>query len=579
MVRALTTAVIAALAAAALAAPAPAAEFKQLLARTTAAQIPATGRNGTDASGWHAQGTEPGGPAPFSSVKPKSTIPLKLVNNKGGNVYAYVVATDGDGHAYILKQDGTPYYPAPTSGTPSNVDSSAYIKLGSGTTTVNLGEYMQSGRIYMSTSPMTLTSNLQGSKVYINGPGIGNPSDPNNDILYGFAEVNYAPGANGQPDNMYSNLSYVDELGLPISMQIESSQDSACLIRGISSDGLSQVCKALESQQSTDGKPWGGLCSKDGSGNYVRAISPNQGNIGPVNGQFDGYYEPYVSQVFDHFTSTPLTVKLNSGSYSATVQNGELVFNNGGGSWAKPSTQDIFSCEGALANTGASPHDQIGPVLCAAFTHSTLLQSGGNNQIDGVPQAQYYTTSPTSHWCRIIHANEVDGRGVRLPRSSYPVSTSLTCRSTASPTTSRSLPVALTPGTPPPAARARSRALLTSVPAVSATTRTPPSSPSTPAATLLRGAQQGSRARRARRARRAQHRTGKEGGWASSRIAWSLGRVGQALDTLATWASGGTVRPGVAWDGHGHAWDSYQGPLCKGTKFLDPNPRASLVAV
>ena len=51
--------------------------------------------------------------------------------------------------------------------------------------------------------------------------------------------------------------------------------------------------------------------------------------------------------------------------------------------------------------------------ISAAFNRSTLLTD--TNQPDGENPANYYKTSPTNHYARIIHATAQDGRGYAFP--------------------------------------------------------------------------------------------------------------------------------------------------------------------
>lgn len=54
------------------------------------------------------------------------------------------------------------------------------------------------------------------------------------------------------------------------------------------------------------------------------------------------------------------------------------------------------------------------PRLCAAIVRTTLLVAGGEFQ-PGPSAEEYYTVNPTSHYSRVIHENEVDGKGYAFP--------------------------------------------------------------------------------------------------------------------------------------------------------------------
>jgi hypothetical protein len=51
--------------------------------------------------------------------------------------------------------------------------------------------------------------------------------------------------------------------------------------------------------------------------------------------------------------------------------------------------------------------------LAAAFNRSTLLVD--SHQPDGEVVSNYYKTTPTNHYSRIVHAANTDGRGYAFP--------------------------------------------------------------------------------------------------------------------------------------------------------------------
>jgi hypothetical protein len=76
-------------------------------------------------------------------------------------------------------------------------------------------------------------------------------------------------------------------------------------------------------------------------------------------------------------------------------------------SFAKPTSANVWGCDGALG----APNDQVvGPIartLCAALHRSTLgridVQPGGG-------PADFYQGAVTNHYSRLIHQNMVDGK-------------------------------------------------------------------------------------------------------------------------------------------------------------------------
>ena len=79
----------------------------------------------------------------------------------------------------------------------------------------------------------------------------------------------------------------------------------------------------------------------------------------------------------------------------------------------KPTAADIFGCNSGpflIQGPDNDVYRAIVPRLCAAFTRTTLLMDGGNVQ-PSVGRSSYYLSSPSSHYSRITHDYEIDGRG------------------------------------------------------------------------------------------------------------------------------------------------------------------------
>ena len=348
---------------------------------------------------------------------PPAPLPLTLTNNIGGELYAYLTGTDGDGASFFLQKDGTPYYPAnPAAGIPpTEITADIAIPLSTskgGQVTVSLTNFVSSGRIYFSIGKMTFAVNNGPQGAVIVAPSFTNPSDPNADVDYGFVEFTWDPTY-----GIYSNLSYVDFVGIPIAQVMQTASGNTCTVKGLPGNAIDSICSALDAQGAKDGQPWGSSCQTDTSGKNLRVLAPL--HVGEIpNGQgFNNYYESYVDQVWQKYASEKLTITAgDSGTYTGQVQGDALVFDSGD-SFQKPSITDIWGCNsGPFANpagSGSQAALAIVPRLCAAFVRSTLLLEGGNVNPDGVNPSQYYPTdgTPTDHYSRIVHATETDGKG------------------------------------------------------------------------------------------------------------------------------------------------------------------------
>ena len=88
-----------------------------------------------------------------------------------------------------------------------------------------------------------------------------------------------------------------------------------------------------------------------------------------------------------------------------------MVFTNTAGqtvaTFQKPSTANVFGCDGAIQ----APNDNIvGPIartLCAALNRSTLAEISVQPSTDA---SKFYQATPTNQYSRFIHANMVDGK-------------------------------------------------------------------------------------------------------------------------------------------------------------------------
>jgi Beta-1,3-glucanase/Carbohydrate binding module (family 6) len=336
------------------------------------------------------------------------TLNIALKNNTSSpTVYAYITGQDTSRNSVLLIQsDGhTPYYPASPSSSLSPLAVDCGIRLGpSGSTITITIPRISSARVWVSIdTPLVFLLNPGPGLVE---PSVTNPSDPNIATTWGFCELTF------NEEQLYANISYVDFVSVPISLALTNSSGEVKSVLGIPNDGLDTVCAQLASQQSADGKGWGGLIVSSG-GRNLRALSPNLGTV--VNPSlFQGYFDPYVNQVWSKYTSTSLLVDTQAtwGVVSGTVgPDGQFTF-PGLGSFSKPSTRDIFSCStGPFVVTSAAMAALV-PRLSAAFNRSTLLLSSSQPSAN---TNQYYMNPITNHYSRIVHQVSVDKRGYAFP--------------------------------------------------------------------------------------------------------------------------------------------------------------------
>ncbi|KAI2636048.1 hypothetical protein GGS21DRAFT_514355 [Xylaria nigripes] len=332
------------------------------------------------------------------------SLKIALHNNTDSNqVFAYItgLAIQYGWQRCILKADGKGlYFPLNPPATISPFTEDCAIPLGPpGNTVVIEIPQMAGGRIWLSRGSK-LTFFLNPGPALVE-PSVLNPSDPNIPVDFGFCEFTL------NDEQLYANISYVDFVPrLPIAINLETASGSVQDVAGMAADGLDQLANELQLQAEKDGWPWDKLIIMD-NGKPLRILNPTHG--GAVGASFAGYFEPYVQEVWARLkTDPPLRFDTQSaaGYLYASVEEDDLLV--GDEAFDKPSTADIFGCNSGPFTTGPSPtRNAIIPRLAAAFVRSALLESDDHPS----PPSTFYRRDPTSHYARLVHKINLDGKG------------------------------------------------------------------------------------------------------------------------------------------------------------------------
>ncbi|WP_042372114.1 beta-1,3-glucanase family protein [Streptacidiphilus neutrinimicus] len=337
-------------------------------------------------------------PGLAATASAAASLPVTLQNNSGANtaVYAYISGADATGWPGFVGSDGAFHRLANPSATLTPVPDYSIALGASGTsTTLTLTDYVIGGRVWFSVGKKIQFFVNPGSVPGLVQPGFTS-SDPNWLTDWTFCEFTY------NSTNLYANISYVDLVASPISMQTTGSSGTQT-VSPLPAGALASIASGLVAQHAGDGAPWDTLVATDSSGAVLRVMSPVHSAT-----DFGGYWNSYLDQVWSRFASTPLTVDTQSfGTFTGTVSGGVLTFsglNDDGVAFTRPSASDIFSCNsGPLYNSGGDARGAVAARLGAALNRSTLLLSGGENQPGGVTSAQYYTNAVTNHYARLVH--------------------------------------------------------------------------------------------------------------------------------------------------------------------------------
>lgn len=346
------------------------------------------------------------------AVEANAQLPLIFTNNfSGGSVNVYVTGLDVNNDIVFLLSSGQWYYaPSTTSSTPVQITEDVSIPLGGqgSSTQVTLPDYISSGRIWVAAGNLDFYVVDAGGETGLVEPSAVNPSDPSAGVNWGFVELTNNAGG------IYADISYVDFVGMPLGITLESSDAGTQSAPGVSSNAVASVCSALQAQGASDGQPWGELCVTDSSGNPIRVLAPYD-YISLSNSAFSSYWTSYIDQVWSYYTDNVLTIDTqeSAGEVACQVSGGTLNCAGDNRGYSQPSAGDIFGCNSgpfAIQENDNAIHQAVVPRLCAAFDRTTLLLSGGNVQ-PSLGSSSYYTTEPTNFYSKFVHENEVDGTG------------------------------------------------------------------------------------------------------------------------------------------------------------------------
>ncbi|WP_433869098.1 glycoside hydrolase family 64 protein [Saccharopolyspora sp. CA-218241] len=339
--------------------------------------------------------------APFASAAPE-TLKFVLRNDSGTTAHAYIAGfSDIEKKAVFIRPDGTKYFPEASGPVPQPLGEDPAIPV-AGSVEVTVPR-MYGARVYFVTDDKLTFQAVRGADgtTAVVHPNFVSDTDPNFGKDWTFAEFTL------NSVQLYANISYVDFVAAPISLHLTAASGDQH-VPGMPTGGMDQVARGLREQ----GGSWSNLV-QDSGGSVVRVLSPNHRAA-----DFAGYMEPYVDQVYAKYASERLyidTQRPDLGVLEGGVEGSELVF--GAERFAKPSTADIWSCNGGpFANNPGSDSPErlaIVPRLAAAFNRSTLLINP--EQPHGEDPATFYQHDVTNHYARVVHANLPDGKGYAFP--------------------------------------------------------------------------------------------------------------------------------------------------------------------
>ncbi|SDT78297.1 beta-1,3-glucanase family protein [Actinoplanes derwentensis] len=347
--------------------------------------------------------TTPAATTPAQTVPPAGDLlPVTLTNNSGRNqpVFVYVLGVNlQTGKLGYVNASGafTPWtgggpvpVPAPDVAIPGPANGSS--------TTIKVLKNL-SGRIYFSFGEK-LDFRLTGDGLVQPAPWAG--GDPNRDILFDWSEFTL----NGS--GLWLNSSQVDMFAVPHVVSVTGGSGKTSKTGEVVAGGRQKVIDAVKANPD-----FAKSVVTGSDGTVLRVLAP--GKAADAGLMSPTYLDSYITSAWNAYTAKTLTVvpfgDRPDVKYSGRTAGNVMNFTDGTGrtvaSFTKPSTANVWGCDGALG----APNDQIvGPIartLCAALWRTTL---GTIDTQPGGTAADFYRSGPANPYAKAVHDHMIDGK-------------------------------------------------------------------------------------------------------------------------------------------------------------------------
>ncbi|BCJ42165.1 hypothetical protein GCM10010168_64570 [Actinoplanes ianthinogenes] len=226
--------------------------------------------------------------------------------------------------------------------------------------------------------------------------------DPNHDILFDWSE--FTVNSSG----LWLNSSQVDMFAVPHVVSVTGGGGVTSTTGEVRSGGRQKVIDAIKASPA-----FAKSVVTRADGTVLRVLAP--GKAADAGLMSPTYLDPYIKSAWSAYATKNLTVvpfgDRPDVKYTGRTSGDVMSFTDATGrtvaSFTKPSTANVWGCDGALG----APNDQVvGPIartLCAALQRTTL------GRLDVQPSgtaADFYQGDPANLYAKVIHQNMVDGK-------------------------------------------------------------------------------------------------------------------------------------------------------------------------
>ncbi|WP_433826668.1 beta-1,3-glucanase family protein [Actinoplanes sp. CA-015351] len=338
---------------------------------------------------------------PTTPAKVEGLLPVTFTNDSGRDeaVHLYVLGTnlatgklgysDATGRFTPWTGGATVPVPAPDVSIPGPAKGKS--------TTIQIPENL-SGRIYFSFGSK-LDFRLTADGLVQPAPWAG--GDPNRDILFDWSEFTL------NDSGLWLNSSQVDMFAVPHIVSV-TGKSASSQTGEVKPGGRQRVIDTIKADPA-----FAKSVVTGSDGTVLRVLAP--GKAADAGLMSPTYLDGYITDAWNAYRSKVLTVipftDQPGVKYLGRTTGNVLNFTDTAGrtvaSFTKPSTANVWGCDGALG----APNDQVvGPIartLCAALQRTTL------GRLDTQPSGtatDFYQGEVTNVYARVIHQNMVDGK-------------------------------------------------------------------------------------------------------------------------------------------------------------------------